>query len=79
MWAGPDCSFRCRRAEESCTAFEDKYFAVSGTKNHLWMEAHVAKALGDDLKIDMSYFEKLQKDAIATIEKFGDFRDFVER
>jgi hypothetical protein len=59
--------------------FEDKYFAVSGTKNHLWMEAHVAQGLGDDLKIDMSYFEKLQKDAVATIENFGDFHEFTER
>jgi hypothetical protein len=58
---------------------EDRYYAVSGTKNHLWMEAHAAEALGDQVKIDMSYFEKLKTDAIATIEKFGSFRDFVER
>lgn len=58
---------------------EDKYYAVSGTKGHLWMEAHVAQGLGDELKIDMSYFEKLQNDAIAQIEKFGSYRDFVER
>jgi hypothetical protein len=58
---------------------EDKYYAVSGTKGHLWMEAHVAQGLGDELKIDMSYFEKLRDDAIAQIEKFGSYRDFVER
>ena len=58
---------------------EDKYYAVSGTKNHLWMEAYVAEGLGDKLKIDMSYFEKLQKDAVDTIEKFGSFDKFVER
>ena len=58
---------------------EDKYYAVAGTKNHLWMEAYLAEGLGDKLKIDMSYFEKLQKDAIDTIEKFGSFDKFVER
>jgi len=58
---------------------EGKYYAVSGTKGHLWMEAHVAETLGEKLKIDMSYFDKLQNDAIATIEKFGSYRDFVER
>jgi hypothetical protein len=58
---------------------EDKYYAVAGTKNHLWMDASIAEGLGDELKIDMSYFEKLRDDAIKTIEKFGNYRDFVER
>jgi hypothetical protein len=58
---------------------EDKYYAVAGTKNHLWMEAHVAEALGEKLKVDMSYFEKLTRDAISTIEQFGDFNKFIER
>lgn len=55
---------------------EDKYYAVAGTKGHLWMEAHVAGQM-KDLKIDMSYFEKLRDDAIATIEKFGSFEEFM--
>jgi hypothetical protein len=58
---------------------EDKHYAVSGTKNHLWMEAHVAEGLGEKLKIDMSYFEKLQNDAIARSRNSASFRDFVER
>ena len=49
---------------------EGKFYAVSGTKGHLWLEASVAEAKGD-LKIDYSYFEKLVNDAVTTIEKFG--------
>jgi hypothetical protein len=57
--------------------FEDKYYAVSGTKGHLWMEAETAIEAGDDLQIDMSYFEKLKDDAIKAIEQFGSFEEFV--
>jgi hypothetical protein len=56
---------------------EDKFYAVSGTKGYLWLEADVA-ALKDDLEIDLSYFEKLKKAAIEAINKFGDFDDFVD-
>ena len=59
--------------------FEDKYYAVSGTKGHLWMEADAAfeGEKQGDLKIDMSYFEKLKDNAIAAIEQFGSFEEFV--
>ncbi len=57
---------------------EDKYYAVSGTKGHLWMEAAVAKTLGDDLKVDMSYFHKMRDDAIKAIEAFIPFEEFVK-
>ena len=57
---------------------EEKYFAVSGTKGHQWLEADVAANMGDKLEIDYSYFEKLKDDAIATIGKFGDFEEFIE-
>ena len=58
---------------------EDKFYAVSGTKGHLWMEADVAIEAGehDNLVIDMSYFEKLKDDAVKAIEKFGSFESFV--
>jgi hypothetical protein len=56
---------------------EDKYYAVSGTKGHLWLEADVAK-MKDDLEIDMSYFEKLKETAIEAIEKYGPFEEFVK-
>jgi hypothetical protein len=55
---------------------DEKYFAVTGTKGHKWIEAEIAKAM-DDLQIDMSYFEKLKDEAIKTIEAFGSFQDFV--
>lgn len=57
--------------------FEDKFYAVSGTKGFEWMEAEVAKKKGDNLEVDMSYFEKLKGNAIKTIEKFGSFKEFV--
>src|SRR4051812_970700 len=58
---------------------EDKYYAVSGTKGHLWVDADAGIEAGerDDLEIDMSYFEKLRNDAVKTIEKFGSFEEFV--
>jgi hypothetical protein len=55
---------------------EDKYYAVSGTKGHLWLEASVAKTK-PDLKIDYSYFEKLVNTAVEAIEKFGPYEQLV--
>jgi hypothetical protein len=55
---------------------EDKFYAVAGTKGHLWLEADVAK-LRDDLPIDRSYFEKLRTTAIETIEQFGSFEELT--
>ncbi len=55
---------------------DEKYYAVTGTKGHRWIEAEIAQSM-PDLKIDVSYFEKLKDDAIKTIEKFGSFQEFV--
>lgn len=55
---------------------DDKYYAVSGTKGYKWVDAEVAKSI-DDLKIDMSYFDKLRDDAIKAIETFGSFEEFI--
>jgi energy-coupling factor transporter ATP-binding protein EcfA2 len=55
---------------------DDKYYLVTGTKGHKWIEAEIAQTM-PDLKIDMSYFEKLKEEAIKTIEGFGSFQDFV--
>ena len=55
---------------------DDRYYAVTGTKGHQWIEAEIAQSM-EDLKIDMSYFEKLKAEAIKTIEGFGSFQDFV--
>jgi uncharacterized protein DUF5906 len=56
---------------------EGKRFAVAGTKGHLWLEAEVAKAMGDAVEIDMSYFDKLVDEARKAIENFGEFKEFV--
>lgn len=55
---------------------DDKYYLVTGTKGHKWIEAEIAQSM-PNLKIDMSYFEKLKDDAIKTIEQFGSFQEFV--
>jgi len=55
---------------------DDKYYAVTGTKGHLWIEAEIAKTW-PDLQIDMSYFVKLRDEAIATIEKFIPFTELI--
>ncbi len=56
---------------------DGKYYAVTGTKDYKWIDSEVAKARGDELVVDMSYFEKLQDDALNAIEKYGDFKRFV--
>jgi hypothetical protein len=57
---------------------DDKQYAVTGTKGYLWVEADQYRADPGKYEIDMSYFEKLAEDAIATINKFGDFEEFVK-
>jgi hypothetical protein len=67
---------------------DDKQYAVTGTKGYFWVEADVAKSVGwidheenektgDAVVIDMAYFDHLTRDAIKTINKFGDFEEFV--
>jgi hypothetical protein len=56
---------------------DDRFYAVTGTKSYRWIDADIAKTL-PDLKIDMSYFEKLKDEAIKTIEKFGSFEEFIK-
>lgn len=53
---------------------DDKFFAVTGTKDYLWMEASQV----DKDNIDMSYFEHLLDEAVKTIEKFGSFEELFE-
>ena len=55
---------------------EDRFFAVTGTKGYQWIEAEIAHSM-PDLKIDMSYFEKLKTDAVKTIEQFGPLEELV--
>lgn len=55
---------------------DEKWYAVTGTKGYLWVEAELAKDLPSDA-IDMSYFETLAEEARKTIDYFGEFTRFV--
>lgn len=56
---------------------DDKHYAVTGTKGYLWLEADVAREMGDQITIDYDYFEGLVDDARKTIEKFGSYKELV--
>jgi hypothetical protein len=57
---------------------DDRQFAVTGTKGYLWVEAEMYEMNPNEYEIDTTYFEKLADDAVKTIEKFGNFEEFVE-
>lgn len=56
---------------------DGKYYAATGTKGYRWLISEVVKELKKEKDIDVSYYEKLVKDAIANISKFGDFNWLV--
>lgn len=56
---------------------DGQQYAVTGTKGHFWIEAEVAKSMGAELEVDMSYFENLVYDARKTIAKVGDIDSFI--
>ena len=56
---------------------EDKYYAVAGTKGYRWLESEIVKELGKEKDVDESYYISLANEAIETIQKFGDFDQFV--
>ena len=51
--------------------------AVTGTKGYLWMESENVKNEGLNDDIDISYYGRLCDEAVATIEKYGSFEEFV--
>ena len=53
---------------------DDKYYAVTGTKGHLWIEREMAI---DEPDIDMDYFEELRVAAFDAIDFYGPFERFV--
>jgi hypothetical protein len=57
---------------------DDKFYAVTGTKDYRWMEAEVVKNLHQEDNIDMSYFRALVDDALAQIAKYGDPEAFLD-
>lgn len=58
---------------------DDKKYHVTGTKGFKWVEADIANLRWseNDLFTDMEYFEELKRDAIAAIEQFVPFDEFV--
>ena len=54
-----------------------KYDSVSGTKNYLWMESEMVKALKKEDQIDKRYYNNLVDDAVSAISKYGDFEQFA--
>ncbi|QJD49637.1 DNA polymerase [Gordonia phage Secretariat] len=55
---------------------DGKAYAVTGTKGHLWVEAHVAETL-PETAIDYGYFETLVEKAFEQIEFYGPFSDLL--
>ena len=56
---------------------DGKYYAVTGTKGYRWLEAEMAKTLGKESCIDISYYEKMVDEARKSIMKYGDIDWFV--
>lgn len=77
---------------------DDKSYAVTGTKDFLWLEAEMIKQnhmdavdrlLFEDLTqamegtgalsdvLDMQYYQNLAHDALETIERFGNYAEFI--
>ena len=60
--------------------YEDRAYAVAGTKGYLWLDAELAQNMmrhGENVEIDMSFFEKLRNDAFEAIDHYGPFGTFV--
>ena len=54
-----------------------KLYTATGAKGYLWKEAEIVKQLGQEDKIDERYYQKLVDDAIAEINKYGSYEDFI--
>lgn len=51
---------------------DDKYYAVVGTKGHIWADASEARELGMDV-VDTSYAQDLADKAVDAIDEYGPF------
>ena len=56
---------------------DGKYYAVTGTKGHRWLESEMVEKLDKQNDIDHSHFIAMVDTAIGTISKYGDFEWFV--
>lgn len=54
-----------------------KYDAVTGTKGFRWMESEMVRELHKENDIDHGYYHDLCNEAIAAINKYGDFTWFA--
>lgn len=55
---------------------DGKYYAVGGTSGYRWLEAETTHDRLESI-VDMRYFQELDDAAIAAINEYGDFEDFV--
>ncbi len=58
-------------------ADDGKYYAISGTKGYRWLESELVRNSHKEKDIDETYYKALVADAIAAIEKYGNFDAFV--
>lgn len=56
---------------------DGKCYAVTGTKDHIWVESQIYEKNPSEYNVDMGYYNKMADKAIDTINKFGDFKEFV--
>jgi len=54
------------------------YGFVNGTKGYYWLESDMTKEMNKEEYIDRTIYNKLTNDAINTIEKYGNFEEFIE-
>lgn len=55
---------------------EDKYYAVTGTKGHKFLETEMVENLGLQDSISTGYFDNLVDDAVKNMSKYGDVEEF---
>jgi len=56
----------------------DKYYAATGTKGFRWLESEVVRSMEKENDIDGRYHQRLANEAIASINEFGNFEEFVK-
>lgn len=66
------------KSEKQQVEGKDPYASVGGTKGYRWLEAEVVKEKGLTSQVDYRYFRSVADDAIAEINKYGDFDDFID-
>jgi hypothetical protein len=55
-----------------------KYGFVNGTKGYYWLESDMVKELNKEEYIDRTVYDELVNDAVETINKYGDFAQFID-